>query len=301
VVQGDARQLPVLVPPGLHGQIALVVTSPPYGPDPDPPRLTRHIPPPGRVIALMEEAMILVTGGTGRLGRKVVRRLRAEGREVRVLSRREGAGLCTGDLATGAGIDAALAGVGVVVHCATSTRGDAEATRNLVQAATRAGKPHLVYVSIVGIDAIASWSYPKAKLDCERLVMESGLPWTVLRVTQFHEYVLAGARKLAWLPVVPAPAGFHIRPVDTGEVADRLAELALGGPAGRVPDLAGPEVTDWVEVQRGYLRASGKRRLVVPVRIPGTRAVRAGGLLPAGEFTVGRRTWRGYLSETLAG
>ena len=112
---------------------------------------------------------VLVTGGTGRLGRLVVRRLRDAHCDVRVLTRRtrepaDGVQFVAGDLATGAGIDAAVDGVAAIVHCATSTRGDAAATRRLVEAASRAGAPHLVYVSIVGVDAISSWSYPKAKL-----------------------------------------------------------------------------------------------------------------------------------------
>ena len=156
-----------------------------------------------------------------------------------------------------------------------------------------------MYVSIVGIDRISSWGYPKAKLQAERVVAECGLPWTILRVTQFYDYILAGLQKLARLPVVPVPAGFAVQPIDPGEVAARLVELTLGEPAGRVPDLAGPQVTSWAGLLRGYLRASHRRRWVVPVRIPGTRAVRAGGLLPAPGHAVGRRTWEQFLTASL--
>ena len=76
----------------------------------------------------------------------------------------------TGDLVTGEGVEAAVDGAAAIVHCATSTKGDAEATRNLIRAASRAGAPHLVYVSIVGIDRLPSWGYPKAKLQAERAV-----------------------------------------------------------------------------------------------------------------------------------
>jgi len=99
--------------------------------------------------------------------------------------------------------------------------------------------------------------------------------------------------------VVPVPAAFDVQPIDPDEVAARLVELALGEPAGRVPDLAGPQVTSWVGLLRGYLRASHRRRWVVPVRIPGTRAVRAGGLLPAPGHAVGRRTWEQFLTASL--
>jgi uncharacterized protein YbjT (DUF2867 family) len=247
---------------------------------------------------------VLVTGGTGRLGRLVVRRLHDAQCEVRVLTRRsresaDGIEFVVGDLATGEGIEAAVDGVAAIVHCATSSRGDVDATRNLVRGASGAGTPHLVYVSIVGIDNISSWGYPKAKLQAERVVAGCGLPWTILRVTQFYDYILSGVRKLARLPVVPVPAGFAVQPIDPDEVAARLVELTLGKPAGRVPDLAGPQVTSWAGLLRGYLRASHRRRWVVPVRIPGTRAVRAGGLLPPPGHAAGRRTWEQFLTASL--
>jgi uncharacterized protein YbjT (DUF2867 family) len=156
-----------------------------------------------------------------------------------------------------------------------------------------------VYVSIVGIDNISSRGYPKAKLQAERVVADSGLPWTILRATQFFDYLLTGLRKLARLPVVPVPAGFRVQPIDTDEVAARLVELTLGEPAGRVPDMGGPQVTSWADLLRVYLRASHRRGWVVPVRIPGTRAVRAGGLLPPPDRAVGRRTWEQFLTASL--
>jgi uncharacterized protein YbjT (DUF2867 family) len=204
---------------------------------------------------------ILVTGGTGTLGRSVVSRLREAGRDVRVLSRRSHAGedgirFVTGDLATGEGLQTAVAGVGTIVHCASDNKGDADATRNLVRAAASgAAAPHLVYVSIVGVDRL-SYGYLRSKLESERIVADSGLPWTMLRATQFYDLILRGAKQLAKLPVIPVPAGFVVQPIDPAEVAERLAELALGAPAGRVPDLGGPRVYSFADLIRGYLRAS---------------------------------------------
>src|SRR6266487_311918 len=144
---------------------------------------------------------ILVTGGTGTLGRLVVPRLRDAGCKVRVLSRRsreagEGIEFVSGDLATGEGIDAAVQGAEIIVHCAGSSKGDEDKTLNLVRAASRAGARHLVYISVV----------------------------------------------------------------DAGEVAARLAELALGMPAGLVPDMAGPRVYEMAALVRGYLQASHRHR-----------------------------------------
>jgi uncharacterized protein YbjT (DUF2867 family) len=246
---------------------------------------------------------ILVTGGTGRLGRAVVARLVDADRDVRVLARHERDTLpqvrfFTGDLRRGEGIDAAVSGVGAIINCATSTKGDADATRNLMTAATRTGSPHVVQPSIVGIDRIASWGYTKAKLEVERIVEASGLPWTILRVTQFYDYCFDNSRKLSKIPVVAAvPAGF--RAVDPGEVAARLVEFALDEPAGRAPDMAGPQVSSWVDLFRSYLTATHRHRWVVPVRIPGSKAVRNGALLPPARHTVGTRTWDQFLTARL--
>ncbi|MBV9095315.1 MAG: SDR family oxidoreductase [Streptosporangiaceae bacterium] len=254
---------------------------------------------------------ILVTGGTGTLGRLVVPRLRDAGAKVRVLSRHshadgDGAEFAAGDLATGDGIQAAVDGTEIVVHCAGTSKGDEDKARSLVAAASRAGVRHLVYISVVGADRIpvtsgvdrAMFGYFAAKLAAERVIAGSGLPWTTLRATQFHDLVLMVARQLARLPAVPAPAGVRFQPVDAGEVAARLAELALGAPAGLVPDMAGPAVYPAAELLRGYLQAAGTHRPIVPLWLPGkaARAVRAGANL-ALERAVGRRTWEGFLAD----
>src|SRR5579863_4618505 len=150
---------------------------------------------------------VLVTGGTGRLGRSVVTRLIEAGQDVRVLARRQRGTepqvrFFAGDLRQGEGIDAAVRGAGVIINCATGTRGDAEMAANLVTAAAKAGSPHFVQPSIVGIDAMAQWGYVKTKLEVERVVRDCGLPWTILRVTQFYSYCLENSRKLAKFPLV---------------------------------------------------------------------------------------------------
>ena len=257
---------------------------------------------------------ILVTGGTGTLGRHVVPRLRDAGCDVRVLSRHrhppgDGVEFMAGDLATGEGAQAAVAGVGTVVHLAGSAKGDEDKARNLVRAASRAGVRHLVYISVVGADRIpvssgvdrAMFGYFAAKRAAERVVADSGLPWTMLRATQFHDLVLMVARQLAKLPVVPVPAGSRFQPVDADEVAARLVELTLGPPAGLVPDLGGPRVYRGADLVRGYLQASHRHRPIVPVWLPGkaARAVRAGANLSP-ERAVGHRSWEDFLAERVS-
>jgi uncharacterized protein YbjT (DUF2867 family) len=220
-----------------------------------------------------------------------------------------GVHLLTGNLTTGEGIQAAVAGVGTIVHCAGSSKGDEDKARNLVQAASAAGVRHLVYISVVGADRVpivsgvdrAMFAYFGSKLGAERVVAESGLPWTTLRATQFHDLVLMVAKVMANLPVIPVPAGFRFQPVDSDEVAARLVELALDKPAGLVPDMAGPRVYGFADLLGGYLRARHKHRLMVPVRLPGkaARALRAGANLSL-ERAVGHRTWEEFLAERVS-
>jgi uncharacterized protein YbjT (DUF2867 family) len=245
---------------------------------------------------------ILVTGGTGTLGRVVVQRLTEQGRQVRVLSRRPppaGPGPATwftGDLRVGRGIDPAVAGVDVIVHCATG-RGDAAAARHLIDAAGRGGRPHLVYISIVGVDRVPV-GYYKSKLQVEQQVESSGLPWTVLRATQFHQLILRGCEILARLPLMLVPGETAFQPIEAGEVADRLAELAAGPAAGRVPDMGGPQVCGAAELARSYLEARGRRRRILQVRLPGAAFAgyrRGDHMTP--DHAVGRVTFAEFLSE----
>jgi uncharacterized protein YbjT (DUF2867 family) len=253
-------------------------------------------------------ADFLVTGGTGTLGRLVVPRLRDAGAKVRVLSRSAGDGV-VGDLTTGAGIDEAVDGIQTIVHCAGSAKGDDLKARTLVRAAARAGVHHLVFISVVGADRVPvvsamdrmSFGYYAAKLGAEREIERSGIPWTTLRATQFHDLTLTAVRQLAKLPVALVPAGVRIQPVDAREVADRLTELALCAPAGLVPDLGGPRVYGMDDLVRSYLRATGRRRPILPVRFAGGayRAMRAGAnLTPDG--ATGRRTWEDFLAERVS-
>jgi uncharacterized protein YbjT (DUF2867 family) len=267
------------------------------------------------------ETPILVTGGTGTLGRQVVPRLRAGGLDVRVLTRsnHEGAQsikaggsgieLVAGDLATGEGIDAAVKDTEIIVHLAGSAKGDEHKAAQLVQAASRAGSRHLVYISVVGADRVpvvsgvdrAMFGYFASKRAAELVIAGSGLPWTTLRATQFHDLTLTTVRQLARLPVVPVPAGWRFQPIDPGEVADRLVELALGPPAGLVPEVGGPRVYELADLVRSYLQARGRRRPILPVWVPGraARAFRSGANLTP-DRAVGRRSWEEFLAARVS-
>lgn len=220
----------------------------------------------------------------------------------------DGVEFVTGDLLTGAGVETAVRGVETIVHCAGTQKHDEDKAGNLVRAASAAGTPHLAFISVVGADRVpvvskldrAMFGYFASKRAAELVVSESGLPWTTLRATQFYDLALLTVRGMAKLPVLPIPTGFRFQPVEAAEVAARLVELALDEPAGLVSDIGGPRVYEMSELVGSYLRATRKRRLMVPVRIPGkaARALRAGANLTP-ERAVGHRTWEDFLRDRL--
>ena len=257
---------------------------------------------------------VLVTGGTGTLGRLVVARLRDAGREVRVLSRtsgRLGPGIevVVGDLLTGAGADRAVAGVETVVHCAGTATADDVKALTLTRSAAAAGVGHLVFISVVGADRVpvvtpvdrGMFGYFASKRAAERVVESSGIPYTTLRATQFHELALSTLVAMSRLPVIPVPSRTRFQPVAAAEVADRLVELTLGRPSGLVSDFAGPRILAMDEMLRGFLRTTGRRRWLIPVRMPGraARAIRDGANL-APDHADGHQTWEDFLAGSVA-
>jgi uncharacterized protein YbjT (DUF2867 family) len=257
-------------------------------------------------------APILVTGGTGTLGRLVVANLRGAGREVRILSRGRrggpdlmGVAAFHADLMTGGGVADAVAGCEAIVHCAGTATGDDVKARNLMAAAVRAGAKHVVFISVVGADRIpiasaldrTMFGYFASKRAAEREIEASGVPWTTVRATQLFDLTAATIERITKLPIVPVPSGFRFQPVDAEEVAGRLVELALARPSGLVDDIGGPRIYEMAELVRDYLEAAGQRRPIVRLPVPGkaAEAIRAGANL-APRREVGLRTWEDFLA-----
>lgn len=239
---------------------------------------------------------ILVTGGTGRLGRPTVAALRAHGHDVRILSRRPGAGHAVADLATGEGLHDALVGVDVVVHLATSRSKDIGQTRNLL-AAMAGTDAHLVFVSIVGVDRIPL-GYYRDKVASEQAIAASEIRHTIIRVAQFHGFVsefLDAQRRLPVTLVIPVSA----QTIHVPEVAERLVELVESREEGRVADLGGPEQLTLAEYASQWQEAHGRRRPIWTLHLPGAlmRAFRAGHHMP-GLPGAGTVTFAEYLRES---
>jgi uncharacterized protein YbjT (DUF2867 family) len=217
------------------------------------------------------------------------------------MSRRgTGPGGVRGDLATGRDLAMALAGAEAVVHAASDPRGDpwqvdVAGTRRLVEAVDRTRLRHLVYVSIVGVDRIP-YGYYRAKFAAEQVLLASGLPVTLLRVTQFHSFVdflLDSARRG---PVLPVPMGWRVQPVDVGEVAEHIAGVVAAPPSGGIVEFGGPEDLSAADLARAWAGARAPGVHVVSTPVPGrlSTAFRDGAALPTGGAR-GRRTYAEHL------
>lgn len=223
---------------------------------------------------------VLVTGGTGTLGRHLVRELEERGHRPRVMSRSKDAAGSPGsrewvraDLATGEGLEAALEGVDAVLHAATSSTNfrevDVEGTReHLIPAMRSAGVRHVVFPSIVGADEIP-FGYYDAKVEVEEALTASDVPTTVARATQFHSFVHPLIRTAGKLPVMPLPTELRLQTVDAGEFAGYMVDVLEEEPAGRAPDFAGPEVRTLGDMAEAWAECLGKTRWTVRIPLPG--------------------------------
>jgi uncharacterized protein YbjT (DUF2867 family) len=265
-----------------------------------------------RVEILWGEARlnVLVTGGTGTLGRHVVTLLRRSGHRARILSRqpRGHVDAVQGDLKTGAGLARAVAGMDSIVHAASATREpragravDVRGTRRLLTLAREARIQHVVYVSIVGINWV-SFPYYRTKLAAESVVREDIVPWSIIRSTQFHSFMELRLSAFSRLPGVTAiPFRWQFQPVDEREAARRVVDAVLDKPAGLLPDFGGPEVRDFKSIAQSWLRARRSKRRLVNLWLPlrGSRQV-AKGYLTCPDHRDGHTTFEQYLAEKYA-
>lgn len=242
---------------------------------------------------------IAIAGGGGTVGERVTRAVRKRGHEAVVLSRTAGV-----DVRDPGAVRRALEGVDAVVDVLNISTLNADhatefftaATAALLDAEMAAGVGHHVALSIVGVDR-APHGYYAAKLAQERLVESSGVPWSIQRATQFHDFARQMYDGARLGPLHLAPRG-RVQPVGAEEVADRLVDLAEAGPAGRVADLAGPQEESLERMVRAYARAQGAGGWIPAISLPGGlgRAQRDGLLLPGPEAILGRQTFDAWLS-----
>ena len=208
---------------------------------------------------------ISVIGATGLIGSKVVGLLERDGHDVVAASRASGADVLTGD-----GLADALAGADVLVDVTNSPSFDDDpvmdfftrSSANLVSAAIQAGVGHYVALSIVGVDGLPESGYMRAKVVQEKTIAESGLPYSIVRATQFQEFAQAIVGSLDAGDEVRAPDAL-IQPIAADDVAAAVARAAVGEPLNRTADIGGPQKISFEELARGVLSRHGDDKAVV--------------------------------------
>lgn len=208
---------------------------------------------------------IVVIGGTGLIGSRLVSILRNKGHEVLAASPDSGVNTLTGE-----GLDAALAGAQVVVDVSNSPTLEGAAVlkffetsgKNLLAAEARAGVRHHVALSIVGSDRVPGSDYLRAKLAQESLIKQSGISYSILRSTQFFEFIGRIAQSGADATTVHVPEAL-LQPILSTDVVAALADITLGAPINAIVEVGGPERFRTDELVRRVLRANGDTREVV--------------------------------------
>jgi uncharacterized protein YbjT (DUF2867 family) len=208
---------------------------------------------------------IIVIGGSGLIGKKVVKNLRQQGHEVVVASPSSGVNTVTGE-----GLSQALAGAQVVVDVANAPSWEDKAVlaffetsgRNLLAAEAAAGVGHHVALSVVGTERLLASGYFRAKMAQENLIKASPIPYTIVRATQFFEFVGGIAQSATEGQTVRLPPVL-MQPIASDDVAAVVAEAALAEPLNDTVDLAGPEPIRQDELVRQFLNATGDVRTVI--------------------------------------
>jgi uncharacterized protein YbjT (DUF2867 family) len=247
---------------------------------------------------------IVVIGGTGLIGSKVVKNVRERGHDVVAASPSTGVNTLTGE-----GLAEALAGAQVVVDVANAPAWEDNAVmaffetsgRNLLAAEAAAGVRHHVALSVVGTDRLQASGYFRAKLVQENLIKASKIPYTIVRATQFFEFVGAIAQSGGDGETLRLPPA-RMQPIVSDDVAAELADVAESVPINGTVDLAGPEPIGMDELVRQYLRAHGDDRKVITdpsARYFGTE-VDDQSLAPLGESRLGSTRFEEWLSHSMA-
>lgn len=248
---------------------------------------------------------ILITGGTGLLGRSLSGILKEGLVPHQIASRNKppgGADWARLDLRTGEGASEAIAGKKTIFHLASATQGpsfeaDVEGTKRLLDAAVAHDVKHFIFISIVGIDRVPL-KYYTIKLAAEQQIINSGVPFTILRATQFHDFVDFMLGRFLRFQVGVLPKKALVQPVETRAVAWKLFQLSKNAPLNGTVEMGGPEVLTLGEMADAWLDARRKSKWIInlPALNATTKALAAGGLTTP-ENSMECLTWQDWLRE----
>lgn len=245
---------------------------------------------------------IVVIGASGLIGSKLVKTLRERGQDVVEASLASGVNTITGE-----GLGGALAGADVVVDVTNSPSFEDQAVlnffetsgRNIIAAEVAAGVQHHVALSIVGTDRLPESGYLRAKVAQEKLIRESPIPYTILRSTQFFEFLRAIANSATVEQTVTLPAA-KFQPIASDDVVAALADVTLNPPLNGITEVAGPEPVGMAELVRRFLSKTGDTREVVAdpnARYFGT-VLDDGSLTPGANPRIGSKSFEQWFIET---
>jgi uncharacterized protein YbjT (DUF2867 family) len=247
---------------------------------------------------------IVVIGGSGLIGSKLVSRLRQNGHEAVAASPRSGVNALTGE-----GLTEALADAQVVVDVANSPAFDDKAvleffetsSRNLLAAEAAAAVGHHVALSVVGTERLLESGYFRAKMAQENLIKASGIPYTIVRATQFFEFVGWIAQSGTVGQTVRLPPAL-IQPISSDDVAAAMADVALSAPVNGIVELGGPEAMPLPDLIGRFLRATGDTREVIPddLALYSGAKLSERTLTPDDGARIGPMRYEDWLSETRA-
>jgi uncharacterized protein YbjT (DUF2867 family) len=251
---------------------------------------------------------ILITGGTGTLGREIIKQLNYPGQQIAVITTQEDPGLpkginiVKGDLSDRQSIRDAVNNADIVIHSASNPLNaqvvDVDGTRNLVASINKKKLKHFIYISIAGIDK-SDFPYYKVKYNVEQLIAAANVPYTILRATQFYEFVLHRMIKpYDTGKSLTIPAGLKFQAIDISEVAGRVTGLMESAPKNETITIAGPAVQTIEEMAQAYLDTLNRKDELKTEQLPGERfdMLRSGiNLCPENAF--GTKTWKQFLNK----
>lgn len=251
---------------------------------------------------------ILITGATGTLGKEIIKQLAGIG-QINIISTKENPGFAEqvnsfkADLTDLESLDT-VSTAEIIIHCASNPANakmvDLKGTENLLTVVDKNKLKHFIYVSIAGVDK-SQFPYYMIKRAAEQMVIASGIPFTILRATQFHDFVLNRMIKPFDSGVdLKVPAGLKFQSIDITEVAAKIKQLTVGNPANDIITIAGPEILTIEEMSATYLKTLYRTDPVKTEMMPGERFdMLRSGINLCKEHTFGKITWQQYLTTLI--
>ena len=250
---------------------------------------------------------ILITGGTGTLGKEIIKQLIGAA-QINVISTKAGVRFAQGvnvieaDITDFNSLQTVVGAADVIVHCASNPadaeRVDLDGTRNILAAINKKQFKHFIYVSIAGVDK-SQYPYYVVKREVEKIIEAEGIPFTILRATQFHDFVLYRMIKpFDNAQGLTIPAGLKFQSIDITEVAGKVRQLVEVGPNNEIITIGGPEILTIEEMAAVYLDMSGRAGSFKTEMMPGERFdMLRSGINLCGDNRFGKITWRQHLKD----